>query len=80
MPERLRYEATVYQQTPFPSSSAVRIAELIFAHTEPGHEPGSHAKTKELYLKWDVRQVGNIRRPSAPPKVKEKTGAGVAAP
>jgi hypothetical protein len=79
MPERQQYAATAYRQTTFPSGSTVRIAELIFAQTEPGREPESRAKTKTLYLTWDAQRVGNIRPASVPPTVKEKTGAATAA-
>lgn len=79
MPERQQYAATAYRQTTFPSGSTVRIAELIFAHTESGREPESRAKTKRLYLTWDAQRVGNIRLLSAPPTVKEKTAAATAA-
>jgi len=80
MPERRQYAATVYRKATFSSGSIARIAELIFAQTEPGREPGSRAKTKKLYLRWNVQQVGKIRWLSVSPAVKEKTSAGVAEP
>ncbi len=56
MPERRRYAADVYRWTPFSYGPEARIAELIFAQTEPG------AKTKKLILRWDVKDVGNTLR------------------
>lgn len=80
MPERQQYVATTSWKAAFSFSPTVRIAKLIFAQTRPGHEPGSRAKRKMLYIKWDVERVGNIRRHVVPPAAKEKTGAGVTAP
>jgi len=61
MPERRQYAANVYWRPASLSSPTTRIAELIFAQTEPGREPESRAKTKTLYLWWEVEQVGNMR-------------------
>ncbi len=80
MPERQQYEASAYRLTTFSSGSTVRIAELSFAQTEPGREPGSRAKTKKLSLRWNVQRVGKIRWFSVSPAAKEKTGVGVSAP
>ncbi|MGH9839288.1 MAG: hypothetical protein ACREEM_10940 [Blastocatellia bacterium] len=71
MPERQQYAATPYRRTNTLTGPIVGIAELIFAQTEPGREPEKPAKTKTLYLKWNVRQVGIVE---------EKTRAGVVAP
>ncbi|MGH9838556.1 MAG: hypothetical protein ACREEM_07220, partial [Blastocatellia bacterium] len=60
MPERQQYAANVYLRTISISRPTTKIAELIFAQTEPGREPV--AKTKTLYLKWDAREVGNTSR------------------
>ncbi len=55
MPERRHYAANVYQRTSSTTLNKI-IAQLTFAQTEPG------AKTKRLFLTWDVREVGNTRR------------------
>jgi hypothetical protein len=75
MPERRQYAANVYRRTVSTSGMTAKTAELIFTQTEPGREPESRAKTKNLYLRWDTAQVGNIRSLSAPPAAKEKKGA-----
>jgi hypothetical protein len=80
MPERQQYGATAYMRKIFAFSPTSKIAELIFAQTAPGREPGRRAKTKRLRLTWDARLVGDIRPQPAPPAVREKADAGVGAP
>jgi hypothetical protein len=80
MPERQQYGANAYMRKIFAFSPTSKIAELIFAQTAPGREPGRRAKTKRLRLIWDTQFVGDIRPFPAPPAAKEKSGDGVGAP
>jgi hypothetical protein len=66
MPERQQYGAAAYLRKIFAFSPTSKVAELIFARTEPGREPGRRAKTKRLRLLWDVQEVGDIRPLPAP--------------
>ncbi|MBL8186846.1 MAG: hypothetical protein JNK38_02495 [Acidobacteria bacterium] len=58
VPERQQYAANVSLKKMFSFSPSVETATLHFLQTKPGRRHGSRAKTKTLFLRWEVQLVG----------------------
>jgi hypothetical protein len=78
MPERQQYMADVAVKKVFSSAPSVEMATLHFAKIKPGRRPGSRAKKKTLFLRWEVSAVGGRSEYSALPARKSKSELDVA--
>ncbi len=58
IPERQQYAATASMKHLSLSTPTASIAQLIFAQTQPGDEPGGRTKTKRFFTWWNSQEVG----------------------
>lgn len=58
IPERQQYAATASPKHLSLSTPTATIAQLIFAQTQPGDEPGGRTKTKRFFTWWNSQEVG----------------------
>lgn len=58
IPERQQYAATASMKNLSLSTPTATVAQLIFAQTQPGDEPGERKKTKRFFTWWNSQEVG----------------------
>lgn len=58
IPERQQYAATTSTKHLSLSTPTATVAQLIFAQTQPGDEPGERSKTKRFFTWWNSQEVG----------------------